>query len=197
MTKKPLAVLSRNDLDIALFASTDSARPMICHVLVRRKGSAVQLIATDSYIAAIRDVPAIESPDFKPLLIPAETLAMVKKVVGKHDEFFGKRSRKVNDKVHLYADRLEIPERNITVAIKTDEDATKYPDLDKLIKGIDRTKAADITLNAKLLERAINFAGSDKAGMGNNACKIVINDKYAPVEITNGMTYALVMPLKG
>lgn len=196
MSKDPLAVLSKRDLDVATFAGNDSGRPMLTHVLARKKDGKVQLIATDSYAAVVTDISAIELPEFEQFLIPATALLMAKKVVGKHEVYTHRRTRKADDHVHLYADRIEIPEQNITIAIKTEDDASKYPDLDKLIKNIDRTNSADVTLNSKLLERATKFVGSDPAGSGSNACNIKINAKLAPVEITNGNTYALVMPLK-
>lgn len=197
MKTQPLAVLSKRHLDVATFAYKDTNRPMICHVLVRRTGSMVELLATDSYAAVIAGIPAIELPEFKPFLVPAETLLLAKKVVGKHEVFVGRRTKKADDTIELYADRVVIPERNITLNFKTDEDAAKYPDLNKLINDIDRKPADDITLNSQLLERATKFVGSDPEGSGSHACKIKINGKLAPVEITNGNSYALVMPLKG
>lgn len=197
MNKKPLAVLSKRDLDAATFASTDNSRPVICHVLVRRRGSNVQLIATDSYALVVADIPAIEYPEFDEFVVPADVMLLAKKVISKVEVDYGRRTKKVDDKVELYADRLVIQSSGVTLPIKTEQDATNYPKIDKLIKDIDRQKADDVTLNAKLLERATKYVGSDPAGSGSNACKIVINGKLAPVEITNGNTYALVMPLKG
>lgn len=196
MSNKPLAVLSKRDLDVATFASTDNSRPVICHVLVRRKGSNVQLIATDSYALVVADIPAIEYPDFDEFIVPADTLLWAKKVVGKHEIDFGRRTKKVDDKIELYADKLVVQSTGITLPIKTDSEASSYPKIDKLIKDIDRSQASDVTLNAKLLERATKFVGTDPAGSGSNACKIKINAQLAPVEITNGNSYALVMPLK-
>ncbi len=196
MSNKPLAVLSKRDLDVATFASTDNARPVICHVLVRRKGSNVQMIATDSYALVVADIPAIEYPDFDEFIIPADIMLMAKKVISKVEVDSGRRTKKVDDKVELYKTHMIVQSTGIRIPIATPCEVDSYPKIDKLINDIDHSRADEVALNSKLLERATKFVGSDPAGSGSNACRIKINAKLAPVEITNGNSYALVMPLK-
>lgn len=199
-----LFTLSKRDLDVALFASTDETRPMICHVHVSKKDGNVVLKATDAYVAIVLNINAIDMPDFAPFIIPASTLKLAKKVMGQRTQTVRKigfrvKQYRVVDVADVYTDRIEIPTLDMVLKYEPlgESDASKYPDIDKLIAGIDNKNAnTTVKLNSKLLERVIKFVSSDPIGSGGHGCDVKINGKYDPVKITNGNSYGLVMPIK-
>lgn len=197
-----LFTLTKRDLDIALFASKDSSRPILCHVHVQRKDGSVRLMATDSYVAVIYNVAAIEMPDFESFLIPADTLLTVKKIMGQRTQTVKKigfrfKQYKIVDVAVVYADRIEIPTLDAVLRFKPigESDVTKYLDIEKLLLDVRGQEVNQtIALNQAYLSKVSKFVSSDTACNGN--CTVTIGGKLQPVKITGGDTIGVVMPLK-
>ncbi len=183
-----IVVLNKHDLQVGTFASKDDARPILRQVLVRKVDNKIQLIATDSYVLIRHSVVPQEAQKFEPFLVPAIVLERAAKLLNT------RKNHDLGMKVELHTNFLEIPE--IGVKISCNSLDANYPDIDKLIDGInhDHDPKKSVTLNPEYTAKAASFLKSSNAYYGKMDVKL--NAPLAPAEFYTENTYILVMPLK-
>ena len=77
----PGPVMAEGLRQVVRAASTDDARPLLTGVLLTSEGSAVRLVATDSYRLALRDLEGLGGlPDGEDILVPARALAELQRL---------------------------------------------------------------------------------------------------------------------
>lgn len=184
MTSKKLFELAKADLNVFEFASRDDSRPLLTGIYVREKDDRYELIATDSYRLVIHAPKQIVSAKFEPFILPADVLRRVKQYVGTISSANPKT-------IELWTDHIAIPELGVSVSFKPLDG--NYPDVDKLVKGINHTKAPSTKLNPVYVAKTMQFFASIST---YEAVEIVTNGVLDPVEFKSNQSYAVVMPLK-
>lgn len=182
----PLVKLTKHDLAVADFASTDDSRPILTGVLVRVKDDyGVELVATDSYRLIVHKVGKTETadlPEGNQLLIPAD-------VFKRAHRYYGAVTKKHPKTVELYNDHLAIPELGVRIDFTQIEG--KYPDVDSLLKRTTgETPARVVSLDPKLVGKTMAFFATE------HSVKINFNGNLSPVEIKSDNSHAVVMPQK-
>lgn len=184
---KPLVTLSKHDLQVHKFASTDDSRPLLTAVMLRKNDGNYELVATNSYIAIVHKLKEFEESEFKPILIPAATLKKAGTIMGRSAMIDG-----VLNVVEVYKDYIRLPALRMSIEFTAIEG--KYPDLDKLIREINHKEfAKPVVLNPEYVNTVMSFFQSQDY---NVSVEVSVNDKLAPVEFKTTQSYALVMPLK-
>jgi len=197
-----LAILNKTELTLANFSGTDDSRPMLTNILVRKNGDDVEFVTTDSYIAVIYKSPLQNKIDFEPFLIPAKVFNMLYKLAGKHREPERNKVRRIRgiygstvlDLVEIHETYAMIPTLGITIAYDSVEEPAKYPDLDRLIRELNKEKETIVVLNHKYLATATKFVADTDNSAG--AIEIEFTGKLNPVFIRSKRATAIVMPLR-
>jgi len=202
---RPILTLNKSELKITEFCSTDDNRPMLTHILVHKVDGKVRLDATDSYTGILYSPGMVEQPeDFQPFLIPSRTLRMLHKLAGKRKVSGTRRPGRANlrastviDEVHIFDKYATIPTLGVKVDYETEENPERFPDLDKVLSNVQRSKLNEpVNVNHKLLSKATGFIASVDSTSGE--VEIELTGKLNPVEVrgSRSKARAVVMPLR-
>lgn len=197
--EKPIK-LTKHDLKVFNFASTEEIRPLICHVLVRPGlyDKYPEMLATDSYIGMVHTVVDGESEnaEFEPFLVPAKVLKQLYALCGTYRLKANRRFKgiKITDIVELYNTHAIIPTLNLRIDFAQPEG--KYPELDKLIKdNITGAKTNTAILNANYMAKVAKFVSTHPLS-NTGTFEMRVNDKLQPIEFIGKYSYGVVMPVR-
>lgn len=200
-------LISKEQIKVAKLASTDGARPMLTHVKVFRQDGKIVTVATDSYILgeiiedeniAIDEYPLLPGGDKysnpEEVLVPATVLTELGKKL-KAKNILPVLGYGVVEKGKVVTTDLDT-----ATTLSFQEIEGKYPDYRKLIDNYASKGKVTLTVNPKLLVRALSMFGDDSVEITIHVEKTGLAAKLDPMLITqeSGGTKktAVVMPLK-
>lgn len=192
--KECLFELSKHDLGVADFSSTEDSRPMLQNILVRINAEKqIEMVTTDSYMLIKHKPRDFVGEPFDPFLIPASVLQQVNKLVWKATKYNPAPIIQVHSNKIVLVGYGAIPSITLDFKPEGDSEVAKYPDIDKLLNNIERNANRKVVLNAKYVVKVLKFLDrSEYAG----SVEVTVNAALAPVEFQTKLTYAVVMPLK-
>lgn len=200
-------LISKDQIRVAKLAGTDDVRPMLQRVKVYKEDGKVVVVATDSYILGeiiepdntpIDDYPLLADgkkyEDPKEVLVPATVLTEL-----------GKRLKKKNVLPIL---NLGVVEKNKVTTTDLDVATTltfhdiegAYPDYRKLMDGYKDRGTVSLTVNPKLLVRALSMFTEDSVQVTIHVDKDGKAASLDPLLVTSELNgakkTAVIMPLK-
>ena len=200
-------LISKEQVRVAKLASSDGSRPVLQQVKVYKHDGKVVTVATDSYVLGevIEDTPSIDDfptlPDgqgYKPtseVLVPAAVLLELGK------KLKVKNVLPVLGYGLVEKGRVVTTDLDVNTALSFHEIEGKYPDYRRLIDDYAGKKEVSITLNPKILAKALALFGNDSSieltlhlqddGSAAKLDPVILTSENAGTKKT-----AVVMPLK-
>lgn len=200
-------LVSKHQIKVAKLAGTDDARPLLQQVKVYKEDGKIVAVATDSYILGEIIEPDNTPIDEYPLLPGGEKYGDPEEVLVPATVLteLGKKLKAKNTLPILGLGMVEkgkviTTDLDTTTTLSFQEVEGKYPDYRKLMDGFKDKGKVTLTINPKLLIRALSMFSEDSVqvtihvnsdGKVASLDPMLVTTDYAGVKKT-----AVIMPLK-
>lgn len=201
-------LVSKEQIKVAKLAGSDDARPMLQQVKVYKEDGKIVVVATDSYLLGeiiepdntpITDYPLLPGND--KYADPDEVLVPATVLIDLGKKIKAKNTLPILGLGMVEKGKVITTDLDTTTTLSFQEIEGEYPDYRKLMKNYSGKGKVTLTVNPKLLVRALSMFGNDESvditihventGLAAKLDPMLLTKEEAGVRKT-----AVIMPLK-